>query len=686
MSGTTNRFDFFDIETLSNIDLCKILESQPTCATLEGNLFLFGDKSGYVTVFDRQLFEKTVSFEDLKEENQFQRFKVFRGEVKHLAYIITRSKTRYRDQQHYVVILGDDSNTTSSIEEEKSPTTNLIKIFSVHDMSQPLDILNVTAGSPNTILTSFAILSDGSQISVGFSTGTVLLFSGPFVYSNQQPTTSLRCTPSILHKAHPYPVSSLIFCELPSVSVVSGSGSDRDRKIHLFVAFDDRLRVKNQDLSSDDNDNSNKDNHDNHSNNRADNNTNNNESVKDESDSGIIIFDTSMIWHNSPLPMHANDGMYLPAPNRNPPKVLDERGASSSCCSYIKNTCEFVVGRNDAIYNYSIDDRGGAMANFGEKLSICSAGGYVIVVRLEEKPDLAGGSSSSRTKRTMVNVFDTKNKLNCGTMRKHQLAPNTTIIFTIHDNSSNNVNETYLVTSNYSLIRFREKKTSQKLEILLQECNPPAYSTAIILAAEEQYDPMEIMKLYQRYGDYLYSRNEFDAAIIQYCFTIGYTPPSYVVMKFLDPNRLGNLVHYLEQLKAKGLVSVEHINLMLNCYIKSKDETKIKDLLADVYTIAQPSSEGKADNSNLNGPPVFTDSFESFDADQLIPTLLHGGYINYAFQVALYFYHHKSCLSIQLLSRANPMYDDALGYLAFISFWVPCEVLLDIIKKFGDLV
>jgi hypothetical protein len=75
------------------------------------------------------------------------------------------------------------------------------------------------------------------------------------------------------------------------------------------------------------------------------------------------------------------------------------------------------------------------------------------------------------------------------------------------------------------------------------------YPLAISLAAEEQSDLSEIMKIYKTYGDHLYKKNEFDSAITQYCYTIGYVQPSYVVRKFLEPTRIPNLITYLEKLK-----------------------------------------------------------------------------------------------------------------------------------------
>lgn len=46
---------------------------------------------------------------------------------------------------------------------------------------------------------------------------------------------------------------------------------------------------------------------------------------------------------------------------------------------------------------------------------------------------------------------------------------------------------------------------------------------------EEQADVTEIMKLYKIYGDHLYKKGDFDAAMNQFIATIGYLQSSYVI-------------------------------------------------------------------------------------------------------------------------------------------------------------
>lgn len=56
----------------------------------------------------------------------------------------------------------------------------------------------------------------------------------------------------------------------------------------------------------------------------------------------------------------------------------------------------------------------------------------------------------------------------------------------------------------------------------------------------------------RRYGDHLYAKHDYDAAMGQYCATIGFMEPSYVIRKFLDAQRIHNLTSYLEELHSQA--------------------------------------------------------------------------------------------------------------------------------------
>ena len=59
-------------------------------------------------------------------------------------------------------------------------------------------------------------------------------------------------------------------------------------------------------------------------------------------------------------------------------------------------------------------------------------------------------------------------------------------------------------------------------------------------------------EIQRRYGDHLYAKHDYDAAMAQYVATIGYMEPSYVIRKFLDAQRIHNLTSYLEELHVQA--------------------------------------------------------------------------------------------------------------------------------------
>ncbi len=181
---------------------------------------------------------------------------------------------------------------------------------------------------------------------------------------------------------------------------------------------------------------------------------------------------------------------------------MDEKGATALCTSFLKNTRELAIARNEALYTYTVEDRGGALAIFGEKLCMSAVGRYTLVVSIDEKPsaptvsDGASGSvttsTSQKPRKPNVNIYDLKNKIICGTTRKYTLPASEKILFVMADSGM-----VYLITSSFNMIRFREKDVNRKLDVLLNQVQPPLYSHAIQLAGEEQMEPSEIMKLYK---------------------------------------------------------------------------------------------------------------------------------------------------------------------------------------------
>lgn len=659
MSGKVQwrRFAFFDKDVVDeNIE--KVLGNKPTCAVAEGGMLLFGDGEGHISLSDR-----TFHISDRKH-------KAFRGAVCGLTYLFDPNNHK----RQYIIAAGDDSKNITEEKREDGQVTSsalyIIKIFTTSDMVRPLQQFPASVNVPNgAILTSFSVLPDGSQIAVGFSTGTVSLFSGPFL---KDTPLGRYATPQILLPTHPCPVSALHFCELSSHRA-------GERRIRLYTVFDTSKRQNLPTSSS-----------------RGDAslffNSPTAEPATDEA--GILVFDTTLVATLSTQPpllstnitssmsalsstasqnisltssiQSQKDTQMLQLSNhRRPTTVLDDRGAAVGCSSYMTDTKELVVGRDEGIFSYSVEDRGGAAGIEGVKQCVSAVGRYVLVASLDDK-----------TRRTNITVYDLRNKF---IGMNAPLPQGERVLMVLHDGGS-----ACVVTSAWSLIRFRERDTAAKIDVLLRKS---LFPLAISLAGEEQISGGEIMKLYKLYGDHLYKKGDFDAAATQYCCTIGYVPPSYVVRRFLDPQRMSNLISYLEKLHEKGLAKKDHITLLLTCYTKIKDEAKVTQFVnGDTLAMVSNSSSSGQGGSNT----TTTGSFSSvrtggadadddvFDVPMAVKILNDSGFVSQALVLAGRHRLHSEFIRIQI-SRASPDTNAAFAYFAALVF--EADVTPDTIRE-----
>ena len=175
----------------------------------------------------------------------------------------------------------------------------------------------------------------------------------------------------------------------------------------------------------------------------------------------------------------------------------------------------------------------------------------------------------------------------------------------------------YVLTSSGSLIRYTEKTTANKLDVLMKRA---LYPQAIILAAEEQCDPSEIMKLYKMYADHLYEEGDFWSAVEQYCNTIGYVQSSYVVRKFLEPRRMPQLIMYLRRLVDKGVATKDHVTMLFTTLIKvaEREPGKLNEFLEQVIAAVEKSTiSGSASSNNdskLSSSTTVETSFPASDS------------------------------------------------------------------------
>ncbi|EPS43286.1 hypothetical protein H072_2719 [Dactylellina haptotyla CBS 200.50] len=75
-------------------------------------------------------------------------------------------------------------------------------------------------------------------------------------------------------------------------------------------------------------------------------------------------------------------------------------------------------------------------------------------------------------------------------------------------------------------------------------------------------------------------KGDYDNAMQQYMQAVEGTQPSQVIRKFLDIQRIPNLIQYLEELHRHAeYVTTEHTTLLLNCYAKLKDVDKLESFI-----------------------------------------------------------------------------------------------------------
>lgn len=128
---------------------------------------LFGDVSGNITLSDRNF-------------NISWTHKAFSGPVRGVAYVYDIVNPR----KQYVISVGEEIHRTVSNDTKNQISSNdsyVIKVFVTADMTRPIQAFHAASSiQGNFTLTNFAVTSNGYQIVVGFSCGSVILFSGNF--------------------------------------------------------------------------------------------------------------------------------------------------------------------------------------------------------------------------------------------------------------------------------------------------------------------------------------------------------------------------------------------------------------------------------------------------------------------------------------------------------------------------
>ncbi|KAL4898134.1 hypothetical protein BDV59DRAFT_166260 [Aspergillus ambiguus] len=252
-----------------------------------------------------------------------------------------------------------------------------------------------------------------------------------------------------------------------------------------------------------------------------------------------------------------------------PARVLEDTGCAVGCMALDEFTGDVLVAREDAIYTYGPHGRGPSYAFESNKSSLSLFKDYIALV-CPPKIRSPNGDSRNLGMSQIDGMFNTTTFTLLDTDLKF-IAHSESLVSSVK-RVFIEWGDLFLLTTDGKVFRYREKSLQQKLEILYQR---NLYILAINLAQKKGVDTLQQNAIYRKYGDFLYQKGDYDTAMQQYLRAIDNTEPSQVIRKYLDTQRIHNLIEYLEELHDHDRATVDHTTLLLNCYAKLKDTSKL---------------------------------------------------------------------------------------------------------------
>ena len=314
-----------------------------------------------------------------------------------------------------------------------------------------------------------------------------------------------------------------------------------------------------------------------------------------------------------------------------PARPLDEAGCAVGCMTLNSQSNEIIVARDDGVYVFDTRGKAPSYAYEGAKKLVDVSKEYVLLV--SPQADRLIGSTTLRafSGRMADDIFNTSTFTILNTDLKfvalsESVPTQINKVFSIWG-------DIFLLTDEGKLYRYHEKTLQQKLEVLYQR---NLYVLATQLGQKYKADVVQQNVISRKYGDYLYQKGDYDMAMQQYLRAIDNTEPSQVIRKFLDNQRIRNLIEYLEELHEHHKATSDHTTLLLNCYAKLKDVDKLEEF------IKQPGEL-------------------KFDLDTAILMCRQGGYFDQAAFLARR--HNEHSLVVDILIEDLKKYAEALAYI-----------------------
>ncbi len=311
-----------------------------------------------------------------------------------------------------------------------------------------------------------------------------------------------------------------------------------------------------------------------------------------------------------------------------PPKTVEDTGCGVGCMAVDKRTGNIVVARDDAVYYYTLDGRGPPTAYEAPKKLISVYQDYIALV----SPPAPAGDADTMRRRFWGAAADSIYAFTLIHPELRIIAHSETVLSDVK-HIFELWGDLYILTQEGKVFRYHEKSLQQRLEMMYQR---NLYPLAVDLAQKSGMDAKQQNIIYRKFGDHLYQKGDYDGAMTQYIKAIDSTEPSQVIRKFLDTQRIHNLIQYLEELHDHHKATSDHTTLLLNCYAKLKDIDKLEKFI---------KSPGDL----------------KFDLDTAISMCRQGSYYDQAAYLAKK--HGEHDLVVDILIEDSKAYEEAIDYI-----------------------
>jgi len=215
-------------------------------------------------------------------------------------------------------------------------------------------------------------------------------------------------------------------------------------------------------------------------------------------------------------------------------------GAQPGCSAVMPNE-EIIVASPEAVFFYTVEEgRKSAAGIKCEKYAVTAFKQSVCAVIPDDSTTDAprdGGAGNDPSTTAVVRVFDVSNKVIGASVQVE-----TPVRWVVAGEASIAV-----AGASGSVIRLWHKPLHERLNALYHS---RSFHLALRIAEDEHADAKRLSEVHLHFGDFLYSKREYDAATVQYTATVGTVEPSYVIQRFLDAQRIHNLTTYLEAVHA----------------------------------------------------------------------------------------------------------------------------------------